>query len=240
MSKINLTPIIVTIIVVLGLIVGILIILSQIGEKNTISSTGNSQMTVAPDRAIVYLLIEARSKSADDTKNQNAVISTNVLNSLDKIGISKDQIETENYNIYPEYDWTNNQQTLKDYVASNNIKITSKDFTNVGKIIDASVDAGSLVSYINFELSNEKTNEYKKQALAKASEDAKQKAESIANGLGKKLGNLVSVSSSDFNYMPYPLYRAEVSGVSVKEVATNIQPKNLDITATVTVSYAIK
>ncbi|MBS3163562.1 SIMPL domain-containing protein [Candidatus Woesearchaeota archaeon] len=240
MNKINPTPIIVTVIVILGLIVGILIILSQVGEKNTISATGNSQMTVAPDQALVYLLIETRSKSAEDAKNQNALISTNVLTALDKIGISKDQIETENYNLYPEYDWSDNEQNIKGYIASNNIKIKSEDFTDVGKIIDASVDAGSLVSYINFELSNEKTNEYKKQVLAKASEDAKQKAESIAGGLGKKLGDVVSVSSSDFNYMPYPLYRAEASSVSVKEVATDIQPKNLDITASVTVSYAIK
>src|SRR3989344_999074 len=168
MNKINPTPIIVTVIVILGLIVGILIILSQVGEKNTISATGNSQMTVAPDQALVYLLIETRSKSAEDAKNQNALISTNVLTALDKIGISKDQIETENYNLYPEYDWSDNEQNIKGYIASNNIKIKSEDFTDVGKIIDASVDAGSLVSYINFELSNEKTNEYKKQVLAKA------------------------------------------------------------------------
>ena len=240
MDKINPTPIIVSIVVIIGLLMSILIVISYLKEENTISAAGNSQMTVSPDQAVVYLLIEGRAKTAEEAKNQNSLISDKVMNSMNLINIPDNMIETENYNIYPEYDWSDNGQKIKGYIASHYIKIKAADFKNVGKIVDASVDAGALVNYINFELSNEKNNEYKKQALSKASEDARLKAESIANGLGKKLGKLVSVSSSDFNYMPYQLYSAGVAGVEVKEVAASIQPKNLDVTATVTVSYAIK
>ena len=38
------------------------------------------------------------------------------------------------------------------------------------------------------------------EALQKAAEDAKEKAEAIALGLDRKLGGIVSTSSSDFNY----------------------------------------
>jgi predicted transposase YbfD/YdcC len=41
------------------------------------------------------------------------------------------------------------------------------------KVIDSGVDAGALLQYINFELSNDKQNEYKAQALREAGEDAK-------------------------------------------------------------------
>ena len=210
-------------------------------EKNkaTVTATGNSQMKVAPDQAVVYLLIQTKASSAEQAKDQNAVISDNVLTALIKVGVERKDIETENYNIYPEYNWTSGEQKIIGYTASNNIKVTTEDFNNVGKIVDASVDSGALVSYINFELSNDKNNKYKAIVMANASLDAKNKAESIATGLGKRTGGIVSVSTSDYYYQPYPLYRAEGATQDVKSVATNIQPKSLDISATVTVTYQI-
>lgn len=239
MKNVNITIIIAVLLIVLGTLFGIYLLKNN--DNNTISASGNYQMSVAPDQVQVYLLIETRSKSADDAKNKNSLISESVLNALSSIGIEQSTIETENYNIYPEYDWNNGAQTLKGYVTSNNIKIKTTDFGKIGKIVDSVVDAGALVSYINFELSPEKNNEYKSKVLTEASKDAKVKAESIAAGLGKKLGSLVSVSSQDYNYMPYPLYRSDVAGAeSAKVAATNIQPKNLDISANVAVVYNIK
>ena len=238
MKNINLTTIIVVALIVIGGLIGISMLKSP--SENTISASGAYQMSVMPDQAIVYLLIETRSKSAEEAKNQNSLISEKVFSSLESIGIKKSDIEAENYNIYPEYDWSDNKQTLKGYIASNSIKIKTADFDNIGKIVDLSVDAGALVSYINFDLSIKKNNEYKSIVLSEASKDARVRAESIASGLGKKLGSLVSVSSSDYNYMPYPLYAMADSGVALEKAVTDIQPKNLEINAAVTVSYEIK
>ena len=241
MVKINWTPIIVAIIVVIGLgaVAGVYF-MSKSSER-TVSATGNSQMSVLPDKAIVYLMITTKNASADGARESNALVSQKVMDALKAIGISASDIETENYNINPEYDWSYGKQTLLGYAANNNIKVSSTDFTNVGKIVDASVSSGALVSYINFDLSNSRQNEYKAQALEAASQDAKAKAEAVASGLGKKLGALVSVSASDYNYFPYPLYRAESAGAAdVKQVATNISPQKLEITGTVSVTYAIK
>jgi len=239
MAKINLTAIIIVALIINGALIGLNIFVNK-GVANTISVTGNSQMTVAPDNAVVYLLIQTRNISAQEAKNENAIVFDNVLTALIKEGIERKNIETENYNIYPEYEWDNRQE-LKGYIASNYIKVTTKNFDNVGKIIDASVDAGALVDYINFELSNEKNNEYKEIVLENASKDAENKAKAIANGLGKKLGKIVSVSASDYYYEPYIYYsRTTAAETNVKKIATNIIPKNLDISATVSISYEIK
>lgn len=243
MARLNWTPIIVTIIIVLALGgISAFYFMNQNNTSRTVSATGTAQMSVMPDEAIVYLLIETRNASADAARNMNSEVSSKVLGALYKIGINKSDIETQNYNIYPEYNWSSGSQEIVGYVASNNIQVSSKDFNNVGKIVDASVKAGALVSYINFDLSMAKQNEYKKLVLANASNDAKAKAEAIAEGLGAKLGSLVSVSSSDYNYYPYPLYRSDMAaGVSSLEKATtDISPQKLDVTGTVTVSYSIK
>lgn len=240
MHKINYTAIIIVALLVIGILVGYSIF-NKKGTEKTVTVNGNSQMTVAPDQVVVNLLIQTKNMQADKAKNENAIISDKVISGLVRIGIDRESIETENYNIYPEYDWSSGTQKLLGYVTSNYIKIKTDKFDKVGKIVDVAVDNGALVNYINFELSNAKSNEYKAKVLAEASKDAKTKAEAIAEGLGRKVGGLVSVSTSDYYYTPYPLYRMEAGeGVNVKTVATDIQPKSLDITASVTVVYEIK
>ena len=241
MTKTNLTAIIIAVVVIAGILTGIYMLSSRTAGT-TVSATGNFQTKVAPDEAIVYVLVQTKGVTAEAAKNENSRISDSVLTSLIKIGIERKDIQTENFNIYPEYDWSNGTQNLIGYAASNYIKVITKDFNNVGKIVDAAVDSGALINYINFDLSIEKSNEFKAAVLANASLDARRKAEAIAGGLGKKLGALVRVETSDYNYYPVPLYRAEeaAADVSVKSVATNIQPTNLDITATVSVTYKVK
>ncbi|MEM3369851.1 MAG: SIMPL domain-containing protein [Candidatus Micrarchaeia archaeon] len=226
--------------VVLGFFIIASNFFSSSSSYKTVSVTGNAQMKVLPDRVVVYAQILTRSKdSAEEAKNLNAQISDAVLTSLIKAGVNRSDIETSGFSVYPEYDWIQDQgQVLKGYAASNSMKITIADFENAGKIVDAVVNNGGLISYINYELSAEKMNEYKAQALSEASKDAKTKAESIASGLGKTLGDVVSVSASDYNYYPYPIYRAE-AGADLKEISTNLPSAKLDVTATVSVTYKI-
>jgi len=204
-------------------------------DAQTVEVIGNSQITVPPDEVSVYLSIETSGKTAEEAKNKNSEITNNVISSLKQLGI--ESIETENFNIYQDYDYQSGK--TKGYKASNYIKVKTNNFDLIGKVIDSSVDKGALISSINFELSSEKSNEVKADALAKASQDAKMKAGAIAQGLDKKLGSLVSVSTSDYNYIPYPLFR-EGSAEDAKAATINIQPKNLDIQASVKAIYKIR
>lgn len=221
-------------ILVLIIILGTIYIVNK--DTQTVDTTGTAKITVPPDQVMVYLAIETTADTAEQAKNDNAEITNNVLNSLR--GIVED-VETENYNIYPNYEYIGRDRKLNGYKASNYIKVTTKEFNLAGKIIDAAVSAGALVNRISFELSTEKNNEYKTQALAEATKDAKTKAEAIAQGLGQKLGSLVSVSTSDYNYQPYPMF-AMAEGGATKEVPTDIQPQNLEVYATVKAIYKIR
>lgn len=228
--------------IVIVLVVGVLAF-SLLNPKQTpqITTIGNSQMKVQPDEAVVFINIETKDPtSAEAAKNKNDVISNDVITSLLTIGIDRSDIETSNFNVQPQYDWTNSKQTLIGYTATNSLKITTKDFGLVGKVVDVSVDSGAYVNYINFELSSSKQNEYKTAALKEATTDARAKAQAIADGLGKRVGNLLSVSTSDYNWYPYPLYQAgSVPNAGVKEASANIIPQKLDVSAQVTTVYEI-
>jgi len=240
----NWTTIAVVLIVILGFLAAITYLVPKTSSEKTISVTGTAQISVPPDKVLIYLQVQTRSNtSADEAKNLNSNISDAVLTSLLKVGVDRSNIETGGFSVGPEYDWTQDKgQVLKGYVATNSMTVTLTDFNNAGKVVDAAVDSGALVNYINYDLSVAKQNQYKASVLADASRDAKTKAESIAAGLNTPLGSLVSVSSSDYNYMPYPIYRAEATGapsVDVKQVATNLPSANIDVSATVSVVYQI-
>jgi hypothetical protein len=239
-QKINLTTIIITLIIVVAVVITISLFTNR--GANTITTQGNYQVSVVPDEAVVYLYIETKdSTSAEIAKNKNAEISDNVLTELIKLGLERKDIQTENYNLREDYDWSYGQQRFKGYVVSNYIKVKIKDFDKIGKIVDVSVDSGALVNYISFELSSEKSNEYKAIALGNATIDARAKADAIALGLGKKIKGVVSVTTSDYNYYPYPVYEyaVEDSATVMKQAATNISPKDLEISANVNVVFKL-
>lgn len=240
MQKVNLTAIIISVVIVIGVLATVSFIFPETPES-TIQSSGIAQLTVEPDRAVVYVNVQTTAQTAEDAKNKNTEITNKVLTSLNSLGISKDDIGTENYNIYPEYDYSSGNQKFKGYIATNTIKVESKDFDSIGKVVDAAVNAGALINYINFELSVEKQNEYKKTVLASAAEDARSKAEALATGAGQRLGDLVSISSSDYSYYPYPIFRAEAGVASdAKQAVTDLPARKLDVSATVIAVYEIR
>ena len=242
-----------------GLIVTGLIILALIGTylaikitpedySNTVSSSGAGTIEAAPDNIKIYFTIQTKADNAKEAKDLNAEITDNALTNLIKAGFDRDEITTENFNLYPEYSWTSGQNKIIGYKATHSLKVEiSADNKNlIGEAVDAGVDAGALINYINFELSPEKQNQYKAQALKQATEDAKNKAQAIAEGLGKELGKLVSVTDSSYDYYPYPLYTnsrlaEDYAGASeAKSAVTDIEPGKQTISARVSVLYKLK
>jgi len=241
---------VIAVIVVLVILVGGYLALNSSGA--IVSATGESVLKVNPDKASVYLTIETRDKSAETAKVKHDEIVMKTEDSLISLGFDKDSIRTVSYNIYPDYDYSNGKQNQKGFIVYQQIVIETKDFDKVGKIVDSAVNSGALISYINFELSQEKQNEYKAQALEEAGKDAKLKAEATAKGLGKNIGYLVSVKNEEFNYGPVIYYQksfavgeAGVSDIAVanadaRSAALSLSPSEIDVRAVLTVEYKVR
>lgn len=230
--------------IVLLVLIGIFVLYDFKGG-NTVSVQGQATVKAMPDLITVYLNVQTKDKEAKVAKDKNSEISDAVITELVKLGFERKEIVTESFNLYPEYDWSYGNQKIIGYVASNQLKVqlSTEKKDKVGDVIDAGVDAGATISYINFELSPEKQNQYKAESLRLATEDARIKAEGMASGLGKKLGKLVSISDRSFDYSPWQIYRAGASGVGdvmeAKEATTNIQPGEQTINANVQTVFKI-
>jgi hypothetical protein len=217
---------------------------SNPSSDNTVTGNGQAVVKVTPDLVKVYFGVDTSANTSEKAKDKNAETVDKVITELLKQGFERKEIQTENFNIYPDYSWDNGKQELKGYKATHTlvVEIPTNQSNKIGDAIDAGVNAGANINYINFELSQAKQNEYKAQALKLAAEDANIKAESIAMGLNKKVGDLVSVSDNNFYYNPWNIYSASgSSGVAMaKEATTNIQPGNQEISASVTAIFEIK
>jgi len=238
----------ITLIIVVGIIViasiGYTAFSSIMPSTNTVTGNGQATIEVLPDLVKVYFNVQTKADTSEEAKNQNAEIIDDLTIELIKKGFERKEIQTQNFNIYPEYSWEKSTREIIGYQASHTIivEMSTEDSDKIGDVIDAGVDAGAGISYINFELSQEKENQYKSEALKLAAEDAKIKADSIAQGLGKDLGKLVSVSDENFYYSPWRAYGAvEFEDAAVaKAQATNIQPSEQQISAQVTAMFKLK
>lgn len=174
-----------------------------------ISVDGSSTIKVTPDLVTIHFNVETNGSDAKIAKDANAVIMGELITSMIKLGFDRKDIKTESLNIYPWTEWDGRKSVDKGYKASHQVTVVlnTSDASLVGDVIGAGVDAGALLSYINFELSDAKQSEYKAQALKQAGEDARTKAVAIAEGLGLKVGKKpVSVSTSDYRYTPWNVY----------------------------------
>lgn len=209
-----------------------------------ISATGNSEIKINPDVISVYITSQARNNSSSVAQEKALEISDKFVSELEKLGISEEDIQLSDYNVYEDFDWSEEGRKSRGFVASQSITVKLSEFNKTLGVIKAATAAGALVNGINFELSQSKENEYKAQALKQAGEDAKVKASSLASGFDRGLGRLVSVQSQDFFYEPYPLY-AKADAISIAEnvqaesAIAGISPSDLTVTATVSATYRL-
>ncbi len=220
---------------------------SPYNAKNQITVEGIATVNAAPDLVVVYFNAEARGNTSSAAKDANSIIVDNLETALIQLGLEKKDIVTENYNIYQDYDWINGRQVEKGFKAVQTIKIELKSdqIDLVGEVVDAGVDAGAIINYINFELSQESQNKYKAESMKLAAQDARIKAESVAEGFNKKIKDLVSTSASDFGYTPWNVYSNSGGAMDAersiaKEAVPSIQLGDREITSRISAVFEMK
>lgn len=176
--------------------------------QKTISITGAGIASATADQATLNLGVEVTKDTAGEAISENANLMAAVIEALKNQGISEDDIKTTNYNVYPQYDWSEDGRELVGYTVSNMVQVTVKDIDNVGNVIDVAGEAGAnTINGISFGLSEEKMAELKTAAYILALGDAQYKADLIADTLGLTIRGVQSVTENSYtpvrSYMDY-------------------------------------
>jgi len=212
-------------------------------QINSISVSGNAELEVEPDQAEIFVKIETFSLKAEDAKDENAVISANVIKALKRAGVKDKDIETTSIYLNPKYRYDRNkgENIFQGYTMNNVLKITTKEVDDVGKLVDVAIDNGATgLQNVRFGLSSKLEKEFSGEALVRAAEIARDKAESLASSLGVDMGKVISIEESNFDFISFD-YAPRLEAVAAEAKApTVIVPGKVSVNARVTLAYEIR
>lgn len=210
---------------------------------NTVTASGEGLALAKPDTAELTFTIvstDPKSKPALDRASKTADA---VAAAIKKAGIAEEDIQTANMRIDPNYayDKGNDQPpTVASYRATIDLRVKVRDMEIVGTVIEAGTGAGaSSVNGPTFTLEDDAaaTDE----AITKAVDDAKMRAEAMAKAAGKSVGDAVSIKETAIEipqvYNDSALLRM-ASPAAEKGMA--VEAGQLDVTANVTVVFDLK
>lgn len=165
-----------------------------VGAPGSITVVGDGTVTIEPDKAEAVIGVETAGATVKEASAENATIMKAVLEALTVAGIEAKDMQTTGYNVYADRGFgPDGASQATTYRVSNNVNVTVRDLAAVGDILDAAIEAGANNIYgVNFGLSKPSTVE--SESRAKAMDDARAKAQELADLAGMELGQIVSIS----------------------------------------------
>ncbi len=190
---------------------------------------GEGRLDAPPDSVSVWVGVSARASQATAAYQQAATAIGQIVQAMLNLGIPREQLQTGQISLQPIYE----QNRLVGYEASATIKVTVRDVSQAGAVVDRAVAAGANnIQGVQFELADPAA--YASRALTLAVQDAQRKATTLANSLGVQLG---------------PVYRAEeetaggpipLGARAVVAEAIPVLPGTLPVVHRVLVEYLIR
>lgn len=207
-------------------------------SKNGISVSGRGEVFGTPDTLTVTIGISVGRSTVSEAVDVAAVRATDLIDALRGVGVAEVDIQTSNYSIHPEYDYRENQTPrITGYRVDNTLNVKIRDLDRAGEVLDAATAAAGdevRVNGVSFVL--EDNDALLVAARAAAWEDAKAKAEQLADLADVTLGAPVTISET-VGSVPVPMYaRAEVAP---GDAATPIQPGQETVSVDLLVTFAI-
>jgi len=209
-------------------------------KSSAFSATGQSSVSTVPDKVEISLGVSLKENDIQQAQARANGIIQKINADLQGLGIDKNDIKTQNYSIYPNYDYQTGGQRLIGYSVDVTLSVSLTDFQKLNQVVDLATQAGAnQVSGIQFTLSDEKEREVKAQARAEAIEDAKTNAKDLADLAGMRLGKVINiVENNGSSYpMPYLAAEAQMGKGGAGGAPTNIQPGSTNYIYTATISY---
>ena len=207
-------------------------------QAPVLATSGQGEAKVTPDRVSVLVNVQTRSATAAAAGADNASRTRAVLDAIGKLGLSRDQLSTEGYSVYPEmkYDNAGGSPKVVAYVVTNSVRAESKRPEQAGSIIDAALGAGAnIISNLSFFASS--IDEARREAIGAAVASARADAEAMARAAGGSLGSLIELSTGGPTTPPRPMYELAMRKTMQSE-PTPVNPGQQTVSVMVSARWA--
>ena len=161
--------------------------------------TGRGEVTALPDLVTLSVGVESRATTVQSARVQAAEAMDKMLEALEARGIQGPDVQTQFFNISPEYVWNDRdrRQELVGYIVTNQVSVKIRDLDSAGLVIDEVAEAGGdLVRINSVRFGIEDTTALQSQARENAVVDLMAKAQQFADLTNVTLGKLVFLSET--------------------------------------------
>jgi uncharacterized protein len=213
---------------------------SETSQQPVVVTTGEGVVKRAPDRAWVTIAAESRARTPQEAQRANAEAMNGVMDRLKTSGIPADAIQTTLFDLQPEFDYANGKQTLRDYLARNQVQVKVDNLAKLGEIIASTVGGGATnVSGVRFDLKDRDAAE--REALKMAVADARSRADAAAAGASMKVERVTRIEEQrEFSPgPPRPVPMAMRAGMAEQQPAVPIEAGEIEIRVKVLLTAAI-
>lgn len=202
---------------------------------DTITVSGIGQAFGSPDVAYVEVgvdIVDTDVAAAFSQANQTVAA---VIEAVKALGVDPNDLRTTNVSLFTEIRYspeTNAESRV--YHATNNVRVTVRDVSKAADVITAAVNAGANNIYgLNFSIADPTSLE--RDARVAAVENARARAQHLAEIMGVTLGNPIIVTERSL--VEVPLFRAEAAGLGGGGLP--IEQGQLSVSVQVDVTFSI-
>lgn len=210
-------------------------------QPREISVSGNGKVYAKPDVAVLVLGVESKGAKIADITIDNTSKMNKIIKEVKDSGVEEKDIQTTQYSITPEYNWTEmGGRQFVGYVLNQQISVKVRNFEKIGSILDRATSSGAnAVGDLRFIIDD--PEQVKAEARAKAIEQAKTKAKTLAEQSGLRIVKLVNISEGQ-GYAPEPMLNKAMGGgaMLMESSAPDIQPGQMEVDLNVTLTYRVK
>lgn len=206
-----------------------------------ITVSGEGKVTVTPDIAEVSFGMQTGQQKTAAAAMKKLSDSMNMIyDATQKAGVDKKDINTENFSLNPVYNWQTGTQILLGYEASQSLRVKVRNLDSVSDVVTAATDAGAnQAGSVVFTVDNPEAK--RADARKIAIDQAKQKAQVLAQQLGVRLGALKGFSEGSTGGAPVPMMMRTESMMagSADTKALPLPAGDQDLVVDVSVTYEL-
>lgn len=208
--------------------------------ERTLTVEAEGKVTVTPDIAITTMGMTAEGKTVAEAQQKNTEVMNKLLEKVKALGVDKADVQTANYNIFPNYDYNEGTQTIRNYQVNQSVTIKIRDLAKANQVLALAGEVGANnVSGLQFTVDDR--DAYKEKARDLALEKVAAKRDALSRSLGVSLRSIVSyneyeVTGSSDMYKSYGMGGTAESAVANPTLETG---KN-EILMRVTVVFEVK
>jgi hypothetical protein len=172
----------------------------------TITVTGFGKARSNPDRASVNIGVIVADEDITLAVEQSNEIIARITDAVMELGVEEADVQTSNFSIWADEQWnreTGLRMEERIYRVESTMQINVNDIENIGRILEASIANGANNVYgLNFGIQD--PSSLAADARVRALDDARQRAEHIAQELGVTLGEVQrAVDISGASMVPF-------------------------------------